>query len=485
MGSNARLDHFAACLWARLALSVLLGISGGCAMGPDYVPPQISAPQAWHAQLRGGATAEQMDPQTLAGWWMTLNDPTLTGLIERAVRGNLDLKKARAAVREARARRGKSQAGLFPTVDGKGSATSSRSSRDTGMGESQNLYSVGFDASWELDVFGGVRRSIEAAEADLQASSEELRNTLVSLLAELALNYVEVRTYQARLSVAEANLAAQAETCELTTMRVEAGLATQLDAEQARYNLESTRSQIPSLRSGLEEAKNGLAVLLGEPPGAVQAELEERRPIPVASLEVAVGVPAEVLRRRPDVRQAERKLAAETARVGVATAELYPKFSLLGSIGLEALSLSNVVSAASRTYSLGPSVTWRLFDAGAVRKNIEAQSAVQEQALVKYEATVLTALQEVENALVAYAEEQNRRQSLREATEAARRAVSLAQVQYRAGMIDFRSVLDAQRSLLSFQDELAKSEGNVTSNLVRLYKALGGGWTPLAAGEAG
>jgi len=205
----------------------------------------------------------------------------------------------------------------------------------------------------------------------------------------------------------------------------------------------------------------------------------------VASLEVAVGVPAEVLRRRPDVRQAERKLAAETARVGVATAELYPKFSLLGSIGLEALSLSNVVSAASRTYSLGPSVTWRLFDAGAVRKNIEAQSAVQEQALVKYEATVLNALQEVENALVAYAEEQNRRQSLREATEAARRAVSLAQAQYRAGMIDFRSVLDAQRSLLSFQDELAKSEGNVTSNLVRLYKALGGGWTPLAAGEAG
>jgi NodT family efflux transporter outer membrane factor (OMF) lipoprotein len=461
----------------RITVALLMLSLAGCAVGPDYVPPQIPTSSAWHAQLTGGTAAGQLDLQTLAAWWTTLNDPTLTGLIERAARGNLDLKKARAAVREARARRGKSQAGLFPTVDAKGAATFSRSSQDAGRGNTQDLYTTGFDASWELDLFGGVRRSIEAAEADLQASSEELRNTLVSLLAELALNYVEVRTYQARLSVAEANLAAQAETCELTTGRVEAGLATQLDAEQARYNLESTRSQIPSLRSGLEEAKNGLAVLLGEPPGAVQAELEERQPIPVASLEVAVGVPAEVLRRRPDVRQAERKLAAETARVGVAMAELYPKFSLLGSIGLEALSLSKVVSAASRTYSLGPSVTWRLFDAGAVRKSIEAQSAVQEQALIQYEATVLTALQEVEKALVAYVEEQNRRQSLREATEAARRAVSLAQAQYGAGMIDFRSVLDAQRSLLSFQDELAKSEGEVTSNLVRLYKALGGGWT--------
>ena len=458
-----------------LALAAL----AGCAVGPDYIQPQISTPQSWHAELRGGATAHPADPLTLANWWTTLNDPILTSLIERAVWSNLDLKKARARVREARARRGKSQTELFPTVDVKGSVTSSRASRDTGMGESQTLYSVGFDANWEMDVFGGVRRSVEAAGADMQARSEELRSTLVSLLAEVALDYVDARSYQGRLAVAEGNLAAQTESYELTAMRVVAGLTTPLDAEQARYNLESTRSEIPSLRSGLEAAKNSLAVLLGEPPGAVHAELEAPRPIPLAPPGAAVGVPADVLRRRPDVRQAERTLAAETARVGVATAELYPKFTLLGSIGLDALSLSNLFSAFNRTFSLGPSVSWRLFDAGAVRKSIEVQSAVQEQALIAYEAAVLTALKEVENALVAFAEEQLRRQSLREAVEAAQRAVALAQAQYGAGMVDFRSVLEAQHSLLSFQDQLVQSESTIASDLIRLYKALGGGWAPL------
>jgi NodT family efflux transporter outer membrane factor (OMF) lipoprotein len=202
-------------------------------------------------------------------------------------------------------------------------------------------------------------------------------------------------------------------------------------------------------------------------------------------VEVAVGVPADLLRRRPDVRQAERKLAAQTAQIGVATAELYPKFSLVGSIGLSALDLTNLVSATSRASSIGPTVSWRLFDAGAVRKNIEVQSALQEQALIQYEATVLTAVGEVENALVAFVEEQRRREALREASRAAERAVALAQAQYGAGLVDFRSVLDAQRSLLSLQDQLAQSEGTVTSNVVRLYKALGGGWTSLAAEEAG
>jgi NodT family efflux transporter outer membrane factor (OMF) lipoprotein len=463
-------------------LALLLAGLAGCAVGPDYVAPQISAPQAWHAELRGGATADQADPLALASWWTTLKDPTLTSLIDRAVRGNLDLKKAQARVREARARRGISQSDLFPTLKATGSATYSRNSGEAST--AQDSYSVGLDASWELDVFGGVRRSVEAATADLQASGEDLRNVLVSLLGEVALNYIEARTFQARLVVAEANLAAQTETYELTSMRVQAGLTTVLDAEQATYTLESTRSQIPTLQSGLEEAKNRLAILLGEHPGAVHAELAERQPIPVPSLEVAVGVPADLLRRRPDVRQAERRLAAQTAQIGVATAELYPKFSLLGSIGLNALDLTNLFSAASRAYSIGPTVSWRLFDAGAVRKNIEVQSALQEQALIQYEATVLTALEEVENALVAFVEEQRRREALREASRAAERAVTLAQAQYGAGLVDFRSVLDAQRSLLSLQDQLAQSEGTVTSNVVRLYKALGGGWTSLVAGEA-
>ena len=236
-------------------------------MGPDYLPPEISPPDKWNADLKDGLSSEPADPQTLASWWTTLDDPTLTNLIERAIEGNLDLKQARARVREARARRGITEADRFPTIDSTGSARYSRSSEDTGSGETRDLYAVGFDASWELDLFGGVRRSIESAQAALEASEEDLGDVLVSLLAEVALNYVEARTLQTRLTVAEENLKAQADTYELTVFRSEAGLTTALDVEQAKYNLEDTRSKIPTLRSSLEEAKNRLAVLLGTPAG--------------------------------------------------------------------------------------------------------------------------------------------------------------------------------------------------------------------------
>jgi multidrug efflux system outer membrane protein len=463
--------------WLSGVLAILV-LTGCAAVGPNYVPPETRAPSSWHTELGSGLISKETDPQTLANWWTTLNDPELSSLIERAVAGNLDLKKAWARVREARARRGISEANLFPTLDATGSATWS-SSRDTGSGETRDFYAAGFDAGWELDIFGGARRSIEAAEANLEASREGLRDVLVSLVAEVALNYVEARTYQARLAVAEANLKAQQETYELTGWRYEAGLSDELSVEQARYNLESTRSQIPTLYTGLEGAKNRLAVLLGEPPGAVHPEIEKPMPIPVTPLELAVGVPADTLRHRPDVRQAERELAAQTARIGVATADLYPKFTLKGSIGLEALSLGNLISAGSRTYSIGPRITWPIFDAGAIRKNIEVQSALQEQALIQYEAAVLSALEEVENALAAYVNEQVRRQSLLDATHAAERAADLARVKYAAGLIDFQVVLDAERSLLSLQGQLAQSDGTVTSNLIALYKALGGGWTSL------
>jgi multidrug efflux system outer membrane protein len=479
-------QHKTAFIRLTSCLPVVLGvlILTGCAtVGPDYVPPKTSVSKDWHTQLKGGLTAEEIDPQTLAAWWTILNDPGLSGLIDRAVSGNLDLKKALARVREARARRGVAKADLFPTLDATGSATWSRSSKDTGTGKTSDLYAASFDAGWELDIFGGVRRSVEAAEADLQASQEDLRDVLVSLLAEVALNYVEVRTFQARLTVAEANLEAQNETYQLALWRYQAGLSDELTVQQARYNLENTRSQIPTLRTGLEETMNRIAVLLGEQPGKIHEEVEKQVPIPVTSLKVAVGVPADVLRHRRDVRRAERQLAGQTARVGVATADLYPKFTLSGSIGLEALSLSNLSSSGSWSLSGGPRITWAIFKAGAIRQNIEVQSALQEQYLIAYEAAVLNALEEAENALVAYAEEQQRRQSLSEATQAAQKAVDLAQHKYQAGLTDFSNVLDAQRSLLSFQDQLAQSDGAVTSNLVRLYKALGGGWTSMASDE--
>jgi len=468
--------------WLPLVLGILI-LTGCATVGPDYVPPKKSVSKDWHTQLKGGLTTEEMDPETLASWWTTLNDPELSSLIDRAVLGNLDLKKALARVREARARRGVAKADLFPTLDATGSATWSHSSKDTGTGKTSDLYAASFDAGWELDIFGGVRRSVEAAGADLLASQEDLRDVLVSLLAEVALNYVEVRTFQTRLNVAEASLGAQSETYQLALWRYQAGLSDELSVQQARYNLENTRSQIPTLRTGLEEATNRIAVLLGEQPGKVHEEVEKQVSIPVTSLKVAVGVPADVLRRRPDVRRAERQLAAQTARIGVATADLYPKFTLSGSIGLEALSLSNLSSYSTWSLSGGPRITWAIFKAGAIRQNIEVQSALQGQYLIAYEAAVLSALEEVENALVAYAEEQQRRQSLSEATQAAQKAVELAQHKYQAGLTDFSNVLDAQRSLLSFQDQLAQSDGTLTSNLVRLYKALGGGWRSMAPDE--
>lgn len=466
------------CLFFGLFPGLLL--VGCAAVGPDYVPPEISAPKDWNTTLSGGLTGETVDPRTLAAWWSTFNDPVLSKLMDSAVTGNLDLRQAQARVREARARRGIAEANRFPTINADGSVSKNRSSKETGTGAENNLFIAGFDAGWELDVFGRVRRSVEAAGAALQASQEGLHDVMVSLLAEVALNYVEVRSYQTRLSIAEANKKAQEQTYAMTVTRSETGLTSNLDVEQARYNLEETRAQIPPLLIGLEQTKNRLAVLLGENPGALRDELAARQDIPIPPPEIAVGVPADVLRRRPDVRRAEREFAAQTAAIGVAAAELYPRFTLSGSIGLEALSLDNLLKTGSRTYGIGPSFAWNIFDGGRIRQNIEVRNAIQEQALINYEASVLAALTDVENALIAYADEQLRQRSLVQAAQAAQRAVNLAEEQYRSGLTDFQNVLNGQRALLSLQNQLALSKGGVTSNLIGLYKALGGGWTPVS-----
>jgi outer membrane protein, multidrug efflux system len=468
--------------WLLMALAVL--ILAGCAtVGPDYVPPDTAVSKDWHARLNGGLIAGEIDQQALTTWWTTLNDEHLSSLIERAVNGNLDVKDARARIREARAQRSIARSDLFPALEAAGSAGWSRSSEDTGAGETRDFYAAGFDAGWELDLFGGTRRSVETAEAAIQAGQENLHDVLVSLTAEAALNYIEVRTYQKRLAVTVANLTIQQETYSLIQSRYQAGLDDELAIQQARSSLESTRSQIPTLRTSLEGAMNRIAVLLGEQPGALHEQLETFQPVPVVPLEVAVGVPADTLRRRPDIRKAERDLAAQTARIGVAVADLYPTFTLNGSIGIEALSLGNLITAGSRTFSIGPRILWPIFNAGSIRANIEVQSAIQEQAMIQYESTVLSALEEVENALAAYGEEQVRRRSLDEAADAAKQALELAQYKYQTGLIDFITVLDAQRSLLNYEDQLVQSTGSITSNLVRLYKALGGGWTSMAPDE--
>jgi NodT family efflux transporter outer membrane factor (OMF) lipoprotein len=452
-------------------------------VGPSYVAPKISPPTQWRSELVGGLNPAA-SPETLAQWWSILGDPRLTQLIERAAAHNLDLRQAQARVREARARRGAAVADLAPSVDATGSVTRSRGSQDAGGGMVSNLFRAGFDSSWELDLFGGTRRSIQAAQADLEASQEDLRDVLVSLLAEVAQNYVDVRSYQARLAIAEANREAQEGTYRIALDRSNAGAASGLAVEQAKYNLESTRSQIPTFRIGLDQAKIRLAVLIGENPGAVDADLAEREPIPTTSGEVAVGVPADCVRRRPDVRRAERQLAAETARIGEATADLYPKLSLTGSIGLESLSAGSLIKADNYFYQLGPTLQWRIFDAGRIRQNIAIEDTIAEQKLLSYQSAVLTALQEVEDAMVAYAQEQVRRQSLQAAVDAAQSAVQISRDQFEAGLTDFQNVLDAQRSLLSFQEQLAESEAAVTSDLIRLYKGLGGGWSSGGNGSA-
>jgi NodT family efflux transporter outer membrane factor (OMF) lipoprotein len=457
-------------------------------VGPDYVRPATPEGVGWHAPLAGGLAAVPADKAVLATFWQTLGDPQLDSLVARAIAANLDVQAAQARLRQARAQRQVALGAFVPTITGNGSTSRTHNSTngntvrasDFGRSFSRNrvLYNAGLDASWEIDLFGGLRRGLEAANAERDAAQEDVRDTLVSLLAELATNYVDVRATQARLRIAEANLASQSETFDLTNWRAQAGLTTELDVEQARTSLATTRAAVPTLRAQLEAAENRLAVLLARPPGALAAELAEPKPVPATPREVAVGVPGETLAQRPDVRRAEQQLHAETARVGVQKAAAYPSLDLLGSIGLEALSPGGLFKAGATTAGATASVAQTIFDGGQISGNVHAQEAVREQSLAAYQSAVLTALEEVENALVAFAQEQDRRQALADGATAAERALKLAQDQYNSGLIDFQTVLDAQRSLYTLQDQLAQSDGQVTSNLVRLYKALGGGWTP-------
>ena len=460
-----------------LLLLITIQTLNGCMMvGPDYESKELVTQETWPTELQGGLTLGLVDPSTLANWWTLLKDPQLTSLEERAVKGNLDLKNARSRILEARALRGVSNARLFPTLNVGATASKYHSSESSGSGTDQKLYTTGFDAGWELDIFGGTRRSLEAAQANIEASQESLHDVWVSLLAEVALNYVEVRTYQARLEVAGANINALQETYHINHSRYQAGIISELAVQESLRILESTRAIVPTLEVGLYAAKNRLAVLLGQPPGSLHKELADKGTIPKLPEAVAVGIPAETIRHRPDVRHAERNLAIQTARIGVATADLFPKFRLFGTLGLESISAGNLFQTSSSSWSIGPNVTWKIFSANAIRQNIKAQNERQQQALNEYEATVLRALEDVQNALVAYAKEQIKQKAIARASTASERAEQLARDQYEAGLVGFNNVLDAQRSLLLLRDELAQSNGRVVANFIRLYKTFGGGW---------
>jgi len=468
---------------AQLLLMLAGLVLSGCAVvGPDYVPPATEVPAGW-ARLDPAAqpVAHAAASGDLGQWWQNLNDPLLSRLIDEALQASPDLRSAQAKLREARARRTVAAAGQYPSVTASGSASRNRSSEEAGSGATRNFFSAGFDASWEIDVFGGVRRSVEAAAADLESAVASLHGTQVSLASEVALTYVEVRAQQTRIGVARANLASQSETLQLTDWRAQAGLVSSQDVEQARSNREQTRAQIPALETSLAEAEHRLDFLLGRVPGTLHARLAATGELPAVPERIAVGIPANTLRQRPDVRAAERRLAAETARVGVAEAARYPSFDLSGSIGLDALTLGGLGNSGAATSSLLAGITGPIFNAGRLRAQVEIQDAVREQAQVTYEQTVLTALQEVENALVALARNRERVEALAIAAESAGNAAQLARQRYSTGLIDFQSVLDTERSVLSAEDSLASSRADGVLALIRLYKALGGGWSPQTA----
>tara|TARA_R110002096_G_scaffold147220_11_gene306933 strand:+ start:1225 stop:2664 length:1440 start_codon:yes stop_codon:yes gene_type:complete len=458
------------------AIGVLLA---GCTVGPDFESPAVSGmtPASWRAGT--GITSES--PSQLGQWWKRLDDSTLNRLVSQAIERNHDVRFAESRVRQAIAARRATAGQLYPSLGTAHSATRLQSSSATTTSTLQprvvESHAHGFESSWELDLFGGIRRSVEAADADIETSEEDLRNVLVSVISEVALNYVDYRSFQERLGIARSNLKSQLETLEFVRSRQQAGLAENLEVSQAVSNAENTRAQIPSLQTSATAAKNRLATLLGSAPGEVDSLLGTSPALPDVPTRIGVGIPAETIRRRPDVQAAERALAAETARTGVAIAELYPKFALNGSIGVEALKFSDLFSGGADVFNIGPSASWNLFRAGAVKANIEVQDAVQRQALISYEQSILVALEEVENALTALANQQIRERALAKSAEASATAAELARSQFEdGGLTSFLDVLDAERTRLSAEDSLATSQAQIVSNLIQLYRTLGGGW---------
>ncbi len=469
-----------------LIFALIIPLLSGCMVGPDYQRPPTAFQAKWATTLVNQQATRQ---ETLQNWWQSFHDPILTSLITQARLGNRDVFQAEARLREARANRDLSVANILPTLSMNVSASKnqpSNASRFGQVGQFSNAYNQfdhSLDANWELDLWGKQRRSIESAEAGLDAADDDLRDVLVSLYAEVALNYIDVRRYQNELIVAKDSLKTQQETYDIAYWRQQAGLVSRVDELQAKQSVENTRADIPKLTSALEQAKHGLAVLLGKQPTELNAILEQFAPIPIAANTIAIGIPADILRQRPDVRQTERKLAAQTAQIGVAEAAAYPSFSLSGSLGVESLAAANVYTAAAKAFQMAVSSAWVLFDSGRIRSNVKMQTALQEQALGLYQNTILKALKDVENSLIAYNQEWQRRDALKASVTAGKEALTLAEQQYQTGTVDFQRVLDSQQTLLTAQNQLIESETEVSSNLIRLYKALGG-WDTQASAKS-
>ncbi len=500
------------------AIGLLLMGMAGCAVGPDYTQPApFWSPASWFGNrqpavpkraLFSQPTAEPIDPN----WWGVFRDPELTSLEQRVAGGNFDVRTAVLRLAESRASLGVSRADLFPQLNANGSYTREQQSKNgiiglfgSGGGGAANpgtasnglggtvgglpnttpgasltapfdLYQVGFDASWEVDFWGRVRRAVEGSQAQLQASAESQRNTLLSSLAELARDYIQLRGAQRNIQITRDNLVTAQQTLELTRMRAQGGLGSEVDVANAAAQVATTQSQLPDLQAQEITLTNAIALLLGQPPDALNAELQQPKPIPIVPPRVPLGLPGELARRRPDIRQAEAQLHAATADVGVAVADFYPRFTISGSVALQAIQLKRAFNINSDTYSLGPSVTLPIFQGGRLRRTLELRRGQQQEAAIAYQRTVLSALHDVNNALTNYLAEQSKRAALEAAVRQNQRALSLARDQYTQGIELFLNVLTTERQLLAAQQQLNASLTTQATDLVQIYKSLGGGW---------
>lgn len=485
----------------RGALLALLGsaLSAACTVGPNYRPPQPSVPPKFTAAALLPSAPTQGSAGALATWWQQFHDAQLSGLIAQALHGNLDLKVAASRVRVAREQLIFAGAARFPVINGDAGIDAIHLSQNSGLSEFTSLfggapnhgavsgftlpglnittYSLGFDSSWEIDLFGGLRRSMQAAEAQAEQAVWSQRDSEVSIAAEVANDYWLLRSLQAQLAIAQDDIQQQNEMLSLLQARQRFGFVTEQDVRSQAAQLALARAAVPDLDSALQAQIHALGVLVGEAPEALQAQLSAAQALPAPPPTIPVGLPSDLLRRRPDVRAAERSLAASSANIGVAIDALYPKISLTGALDLVSVDLKHLLDIASRQYNVGGALSWPLFEGGRGRANVRIAEEQNQQALYAYQGTVLNALREVEDALTRYGNELKKNHALQEGLREAQGAAEVARRQFQMGVNNIEPVLDAQSAVLQLRMQLAQSDGALASDLVSLYKALGGGWS--------
>ncbi len=453
-------------------------IAGGCTrLGPDFVKPEAEVSTKFTEAEDAKIKAQ---PADFSQWWTTFNDPVLDSLVTSARTQNLDLQAAGVRILESRAVLGVATGNQYPqTQQGFGGITGNKTGGESAFTRPRNNFAdfqAGFDAAWELDFWGRFARGIESADASLRASIADYDDLLVSLTAEVASTYTQIREFEERIRLARQNVQIQTRTLQIADVRFRAGAVTELDVTQARSTLRTTQALVPQFEIGLRQSQNALSILLGRPPSELRGVLGESRPIPTAPAEVAVGIPAELLRRRPDIRRAELDAATQSAQIGVAKADLYPRFQLVGNLSLQADQAADVFTGRAFNAFGGPQVSWNILNYGQITNNVRAQDARYQQLIVNYQNTVLRAAQEVEDGLAGFVRSQEQARFLAGAVQALTRSLDLSLQQYRTGVVDFQRVLDVQRDLVSQQDNLAATRSSIALNLISVYKGLGGGW---------